>query len=322
MSDQGSGRDKRGDRQAQLVRMHDSLELFKRRALYRASPVLLVQYLSLKYRGRLFHPRKARSFEDKLLWLMLYWREPLKTLCADKYAVRSYVADQGLAHLLPGLLGVYADADGIDFAALPDRFVLKCTHGSGFNIICRDKARFDVEGARARLDKWMKVDLSKIAGEVHYAAIEPRIICEAYLGDPTVGSLNDYKIYCFDGKPHCTMVCTGRGTGQTRFDFYDLDWRTRLAYCRPSLSANRDIPRPAGYEGMIEAAEKLAGPFPFVRVDFYSFEGRAVLGEMTFTPRACIDNDLTDLAQTAMGELIVLPKKLRRPSRRGPSLTT
>jgi hypothetical protein len=102
MSDQGSGKDKRRDRQARLVRMHDSLELFKRRALYRASPVLLVQYLSLKYRGRLFRPRRARSFEDKLLWLMLYWREPLKTLCAE--SCRPVLrGDYGPAHL-PGLL--------------------------------------------------------------------------------------------------------------------------------------------------------------------------------------------------------------------------
>jgi len=322
MSDQGSGKDKNRDRQAQLVRMHDAFELFKRRALYWTSPVLLVQYLSLKHRRRLFHPGKARSFEDKLLWLMLYWREPLKTLCADKYAVRSYVADRGLAQLLPGLLGVYADADDIDFAALPDRFVLKCTHGSGFNVICRNKARFDIEGARNRLKGWMKVDLSKIAGEIHYAPIKPRIICEAFLGDPDSGAINDYKIYCIRGKPHCTMVCTGRGTGQTRFDFYDLDWKAQLAYCRPELSAKRDLPKPDGYEAMLAAAEALAEPFPFVRVDFFSVAGRAVFGEMTFTPRACIDNDLTDLAQTAMGDLLVLPKKLLRPTRRGPSSTT
>ena len=116
-------------------------------------------------------------------------------------------------------------------------------------------------------------------------------------------------------------VHRARSTGRTRFDFYDLEWKTRLPYCRPYLSAGRDIPKPAGYEEMIEAAEKMAKPFPFVRVDFYSVGSRAVFGEMTFTPRACIDIDLTDLAQSAMGELLVLPKKLLRPPRRGPSPT-
>ena len=321
MSDQGSGKDKNRLRQAQLVRMHDAFELFKRRALYRASPLLLVQYLSLKYRGRPFHPRKARSFEDKLLWLMLYWREPLKSRCADKFAVRSYVTELGLGHLLPELLGVYTASSQIDFSRLPERFVLKCTHGSGFNVLCADKARFDIEGAKKRLDRWMKVDLSKVNGEVHYAPITPRIICEAFLGDPS-SPINDYKVYCFSGKPHCTMACTGRQKGKPQFDFYDLDWRNKLAYCRSSLLANRSIPKPDAYEEIIAAAKELSKPFPFVRMDFYSVNGKAVFSEMTFTPNGCIDIDLTDLAQTTMGSLIVLPKKPVRPPRGSSSPTT
>jgi hypothetical protein len=308
MSDQGSGKGEYWFRRAPFIRMHDAFELAFRRFLYRASPVLLVQYLSLKYRGRLFHPRKARSFEDKLLWLMLYWREPLKSLCADKFAVRSYVTDLGLGHLLPDLFGVYAVADDIDFAALPDRFVLKCTHGSGFNVLCADKTQFDIEGAKKKLDRWMKTDLSKLNGEVHYASITPRIICEAFLGDPAAEPINDYKVYCFSGKPHCTMACTGRQKGKPQFDFYDLDWSNKLAYCRSSLLANRRIPEPDAYEEIIMASKKLSRPFPFVRMDFYSVNGQAVFSEMTFTPNGCIDIDLTDLAQTTMGDLLVLPE--------------
>ena len=312
MNRQGSAKDKDRFGQVQLVKMNDAFELAFRRFLYGISPSLLVQYLSLKFRGRLYNPRKAKSFEDKLLWLMLYWRDPLKSTCADKYAVRSYVADHGLSHLLPELLGVYAASADIDFSLLPERFVLKCTHGSGFNLLCADKARFDIEGAMKKLDRWMKMDLSKVGGEVHYASVKPRIICETFLSDQSGGSINDYKVYCFSGRPHCTMVCTGRHKVKPDFDFYDLDWKNKLAYCRSSLLANRSIPKPDAYEEIIEAAKKLSKPFPFVRVDFYSVNAKGVFGEMTFTPNGCFDIDLTDLAQNTLGDLLELPEKLLR----------
>jgi len=34
------------------------------------------------------HPK---DFNEKLIWLSLYWQHPLKALCADKFKVRDYV---------------------------------------------------------------------------------------------------------------------------------------------------------------------------------------------------------------------------------------
>lgn len=240
---------------------------------------------------------------------MLYWRHPLKSRCADKYAVRSYVEEHGLSHLLPELYGVYGQSKDIDFSILPDRFVLKCTHGCGFNILCRDKARLDVEDTKRKLNAWMNVEYDKLGGELHYGEIEPRIICEAFLEDRTGRPLTDYKVYCFDGKAHCTMACTDRDAKGAKYDFYDREWKNKLAYSKSSLLANRDIPKPAAYEEIIQAAEVLSRPFPFVRMDFYSVNGKTVFGEMTFTPHGGIDTFMTDLAQDVMGKLLKLPEK-------------
>jgi hypothetical protein len=74
------------------------------------------------------------------------------------------------------------------------------------------------------------------------------------------------------------------------------------------LEAADDIPMPAGYEEMVECAEALSRPFPFVRMDFYSIMGRARLGEMTFTPGACVSADyMTVRAQQELGWRIELP---------------
>lgn len=281
-------------------------------ALYKASPVLLAKLRYRVIRGKWPDLKNPRSFDEKLLWLMLYWRHPLKSVCADKYTMRSYVKEHGMEHVLPDLLGVYEHSHEINFKRLPERFVLKCTHGCGFNIICTDRKDFDAVKSRRQLDAWMRVDFSKVYGEVHYASLKPRIVCEPFLDDLSSGLPCDYKVYCFNGEAHCTMACTDRtiDNHSAKYDLYDRTWTRRLPYSKSSLLANRDVPRPEAYEEMIGVAERLSRPFPFVRMDFYSVKGRAVLGEMTFTPGGCIDTGYTELGQQELGRMIRLPERI------------
>lgn len=280
--------------------------------LYRLSPVLLAKHRYRKIVGRSPNLKNPETFDEKLLWLMLYHRDPLKTHCGDKYTMRSYVQQHGWGHVLPGLLAVYESSREIDFDALPEKFVLKCTRGCNFNIICKDKAALDRTETRRKLDAWTATDVSSLKGEIHYATMKPRIICEQFLDDLDGEVPVDYKVYCFGGKAHCTIVCQERGVLnlQPVFDIYDREWKTKLPYSKSSLLVDRYVSKPDAYEEIIEAAEALSKPFPFVRMDFYSIQGRAVLGEMTFTPNSCIDTDYTDIAQLQLGALITLPPPL------------
>jgi hypothetical protein len=277
--------------------------------LAKTSPELLSR---LRYReawGRWPDLRKPATFDEKLLWLNLYWRHPLKTECGDKFALRGWVERQQLGHLLPRLYDVYDSVDTIDFDALPERFVMKCSHGFKCNVLCNSRAELDVEAVRRQLATWMATDFSRRKGELHYAGMTPRIICEEFLDDGTGRLPTDYKLYCFGGHVHCTLVCSDRQTnGNAASDYFDRAWN-RLAYDR-GASARRAIPQPAAYGQMLAAAETLSAPFPFVRVDFYSVRGRAILGEMTFTPSACIDTEHTELATRKLGALITLPARL------------
>ena len=47
------------------------------------------------------------------------------------------------------LVGVWDSPDEIDFDSLPERFALKATHGSAWNILVTDKGALDVRGAGA-----------------------------------------------------------------------------------------------------------------------------------------------------------------------------
>ncbi len=279
--------------------------------LYKLSPTLLAKLRFIAIKGRWPNLNHPQSFDEKLLWLMLYWRHPLKTLCTDKYAMRNYVEKHGLGHILPQLVGVYENSNEIDFDTLPKRFVLKCTHGCGFNIICKNKRELDIEETNRKLDTWMKTNFSNAYGEIHYGTIKRRIICEQFLDDFTGNLPLDYKVYCFYGKAHCTMVCTGRASEELNLTYYHYDrkWKNRLPYDKTSLFSDKNFPKPENYEEMIAAAETLSKPFPFVRIDFYRINGKVIIGEMTFTPADCIDPNCTAVGQRALGELICLPEK-------------
>ena len=159
-----------------------------RRNIQRALCSVLPQEFmsSLYYRIRVKEPlnlKNPTTFNEKLQWLKLYYCPNQKTViqCADKYAVREYLAERGLEHLLNELIAVWDRAEDIDWDNLPQQFVLKCNHGCGYNIICADKSKLDTAEAVKRLNAWMSEDYSKYDAEPHYAKIPRKIICEKYL---------------------------------------------------------------------------------------------------------------------------------------------
>ena len=277
---------------------------------YSLVPVLMARLRYRTAKGTWPDLKAPRTFDEKLLWLNFYWKQPLKARCGDKYTVRSYAAERGLGEYFPRLYGVYDRAADIDFDSLPAKFVLKCSHGCKFNIICRNKQDLDVKKVRKLLSRWLKTDYSRKYGELHYAAMEPRIICEEFLEEPGAELPSDYKVYCFRGKAHCTMSCTQRTlNGLAKYAYYDRDWKNRLPYKKRDVDT-RQVPEPGAYQEMVRMAELLSEPFPFVRVDFYSINGRVLIGEMTFTPGGCVNPYATDQAEEVLGGLVRLPEKL------------
>ena len=91
-----------------------------------------------------------KDFNQKLFWLARYWQDPRIVQCADKLAVRKYIEELGLGHILTKVYAVYDNVEQIDFSKLPNRFVLKCNHiGGGTNMVfCKDKSRLDEDAAR------------------------------------------------------------------------------------------------------------------------------------------------------------------------------
>ncbi|SKB98758.1 TupA-like ATPgrasp [Lachnospiraceae bacterium] len=226
-----------------------------------------------------------KTFDEKIQWLKLNDRNPLKTTLSDKYAVREWVTKTiGEEYLIP-LLGAWDRFDDIDFSALPNRFVLKANHASGWNMIVQDKSKLDIPSARRKFNRWMNTDFAFIEGfELQYHDIKRKIVAEKFIENGG-NNLFDYKIYCFDGKPKFIEYIGDRLTGQPKVLFLSMDWKPEPFTDGIYPEFEEIPPKPECLDKLTELAEKLCAGFPFVRVDLYVLDdGSIKFGEMTFTP--------------------------------------
>lgn len=92
------------------------------------SPTLASKYLFKRNFRRKLNLKNPQTFNEKIMWLKLntYYKNDIVTQCVDKYRVREYIKDKGYKEILNELIGVYDNANQIDWNKLPNKFVLKC----------------------------------------------------------------------------------------------------------------------------------------------------------------------------------------------------
>ena len=279
----------------------------------------------LRKTGKFLDLENPQTLGEKIKWLMLYYKNPLLTELADKYSVRPYVAEKiGEEYLIP-LIGVYESEDEIDFEKLPEKFILKATHGVGWNIICKDKKHFDLDKAKRKLKKWLNTNLYNRYFEWQYKDIKPRIICEKLLECPDGQDLHDYKIFVMNGTPKFILVVTGRATklqkltqsvtgrGKMAYVFFDPDWNY-IPVCRAGFpnEMHANFPKPKQLEQMLALASQLAPDVPLVRVDLYIHNEQIYFGELTFTPAAGGHRWQPEEYAYIFGDMLTLPMESRK----------
>lgn len=256
--------------------------------------------------------RNPKDWNEKLFWLARYWRNPLLVTCADKYKVRQYLKEKGCDDILNELYIVCDSAEQIDFSILPDKFVLKCNHGSRMNIICENKSTFNIEQAVKQLNAWVKFQYGR-GVEWQYKTIEPKILVEKYL-ESADGSMMEYQLFCFNGKPEFFLVRNDLRKSQTdkaNQEFavsYTIDWK-RVYMRLDEEQFDFTLPKPRNYNKMIEYATRLSCDFPHVRVDFYEIDDKLIFGELTFTSNGGIQSNYKQEYIQKYGNILVLPEK-------------
>lgn len=263
------------------------------------------KYRSLSDRNPLENPQ---TFNEKIQWLKINDATKLKTVCADKYAVRDYIEEKiGNEYLIP-ILGCWDKFEDIEFSKLPDKMIFKSTTGSARYEIIKDKSKIDYEYLKNKMDLWQIIPYGYIGMEIHYLDIDRKIICEKLL-DMNGPSVVDYKIHCFNGKPILIEYISDRNGNSHLETWFDTRWNKVNIVKNDNISFNhKDTPTPPeNLDKMTELAEILAEDFLYVRVDLYQIEGKIYFGELTFTPANGIHIWKGERTQGLVGELLRLP---------------
>ena len=268
-------------------------------------------HLKLLYKGcfgRKLNLEDPQLFNEKLQWLKIHDRKPRYIQLVDKYEVKKYIAEKlGAEYVIP-TLGVWENADDIDFDKLPERFVIKCTHDSHSIVICTDKNKLDIEKSKKSLNKALKRNYFYDGRQWPYKGVKPRIIAEAYMED-SFGELRDYKFTCFDGKVDNVMLCYDRASGDTKFYFFSPEWKL-LRINKRGLAApeNFSVPKPENMDEMFRIAGLLSQGIPYARVDLYNINGKIYFGEITLYPQSGFDTNLLKETDEDFGRKIDLSK--------------
>lgn len=251
--------------------------------LQEVAPELATKILFRKYLGYTLDLNDPRTLNEKMQWLKLrvYKNSDLVRQCVDKYRVREFISSKGRKDLLVKLLGVWDSPDEIDFDDLPNKFVLKCNHGSGSVIICRDKEKLNKELTKKQLKEWLCEDYGLQRAELAYKGVEKKIICEELIETKDNLPPKDYKIFCNYGVPKFLFVASERNGDSAYFDYYDLNWN-HYDVQNDHLNSPKGNEKPRLLKEMLKAASDISQEFPLVRVDLYYENNRIYFGELTF----------------------------------------
>lgn len=241
-------------------------------------------YIKIKFRlvtGYKLNLDNPQSFNEKLQWLKFNDIHREYSTMVDKASAKNYVALKvGVKYIIP-TYGVYDSVYEIDWASLPNQFVLKSTGDSGGVVVCKDKERLNVQRTIKNLKARAKKSYYVYNKEYPYKYIKPRYIAEAYLTDESGYELKDYKFFCFNGVPRFVQIDFDRYISHKR-NVYDANWNLLDLQIKFPKGHERVFEKPANYEEMLHVASKLSEGIPHVRIDLYNVNGKIYFGEMTF----------------------------------------
>lgn len=271
--------------------------------------IRLVTNLPVKYRlilryfisfGRFPKMRNPTSFNEKILIYKLNYTS-LFTKCADKISVKEYVEQKvNSKYVIPTIYS------GTSLPQREDRnwklpFVIKTNNGSGTNIFVRNKEELDWNIIEKKLKIWLSKKYGEELGELHYTKITPKILIEPFISNSFELPL-DYKVFVFNGKPHCIQVDTGREKNHKRA-FFDTKWNKMNFTMGDYKIEKKLISQPNNFNEMLNIASRLGEDFPFVRVDFYEVNNALYFGEMTFFPGGGTERFLPQRFDNKFGKL-------------------
>ena len=236
----------------------------------------------MKSYGKNYDENNIITIQDKLNYLLVHESPENKTECVDKILLRNYSRKILGKDIGVPILKIYNNTDEINLDDLPEKFVLKCNHGSGMNIVCKNKTSFNLEKAKENLKNWMGINYGLLRFEYQYINVKRKIFVEKFLTDDII----DYKFNCYNGEPKFVRV-KKHVNGININNIYDMNWNlTDIDFNYSDFVRDPLVKfeKPVNFEKMKGYSRLLSSKFCFCRVDFYEVDKILYLGELTFAP--------------------------------------
>jgi hypothetical protein len=236
--------------------------------------------------GRFPRLRRPRTFSDHLFKLKFSrdLTNPLRVFVSDKEHVKLYVRDlAGDTYNVPthAVLRSPEEARRYDY---PAPCVIKPTHASG-QVIFRHKLSDPID--RERIASWFGLNYYHHIRERNYRALTPKVIVEKPIYREGRAA-DDYKIYCFHGRPKFIKVIVDRWNTPKANRIYSPQFEPLPFF--HNGPPGPDLERPPRWDEMMDLATRLSANFSFVRVDLYWDGDGIYVGELTNLPSAGCNN--------------------------------
>jgi hypothetical protein len=195
--------------------------------------------------------------------------------------VRSVLGDSEAERILVPLLAVLDKPEDLNLDELPDQFVVKSNHGSGNNLIVKNKACFERAAFIKEASGWLKAPYGLRNHEWAYNQVDRKILVEKLLLESAGSIPADYKFCMIHGQCEFIKVYNDR-FNQFTSTLYDPSWnKLNVSWRRPQAEYS---PPPQCLHEMLEVAQALSKSLDFIRVDFYVLGDTFFLGELTNYP--------------------------------------
>lgn len=223
--------------------------------------------------------KEPRSLSEKINYIKLYNRNPLRARVTDRLWVRDYVKKKDGDLKFTEILWFGEELSRAVWDALPEKFVLKANHGSQMVRVIV-KSDFSFEGVEVLCREWMSRNYAQYGREWFYYNQKKYLIAESFL-DFNGDVPPDYKFFCLNGKVGLVQVDLDRFSGHRR-NLYDRDFNRLDAVLR--YPGGQDVDKPKYFDRAVQIAEKLSVDFDFIRVDLYLLDDGVYFGELTNAP--------------------------------------
>lgn len=249
------------------------------------------------YRNYGFFPKLSSPtlFNERVTQRILFEKNPIFSLLADKYRVRDFIGKVlGHEYLIPLIKASDIPDDLLeiqDWSGL----VVKPNHAAGMiRIYDNDPGIEEKLKLIGLAKKWLSVDFSKYANEWHYSKIKPIILAEKKI---TKGNEipRDYKFHCFkqaDGSINYVLqLVDGRFSNESRG--YYLNSLDNLVWYHGAGNHLLDNNEINILHDAICLNKKVMDNLNlnYVRIDWYIVGEKLFFGEITCTPGAGRSNE-------------------------------